>query len=324
MNKTGAEANLLRPKESGAIKKGKWSVARRAIIRDRQLYLLATPAIMFFLLFKYVPMWGVLIAFQKYSPFLGFLKSKWVGLEHFARFFSHDDFWMLLRNTLAINMLSLVLFFPLPIVLSLLLNELRGKYLKRTIQSIIYLPHFLSWVIIAGITFLLLGYQEGIVNKLLEYFGMGRIEFLTDPNKFWLLLTAQSIWKEAGWGTVIFLAAIASVDPQLYESARMDGAGRLHQMWHITLPAIRSVIVILLILRIGHMMDVGFEQVYLMMNGAVSDVADVFDTYVYRSGIQQGQFSYSTAIGLFKSIVGLLLVVSSNWLSKKFGDEGIY
>ncbi|MDF2939228.1 MAG: protein lplB [Paenibacillaceae bacterium] len=324
MNETDVEVTLVRQDGSIARKKRTWSVARKAVMRDRQLYLLATPAILFFLLFKYVPMWGVLIAFQKYSPFLGFMKSRWVGLDHFVRFFSHDDFWMLLRNTLAINLLSLVLFFPLPIILSLLLNELRGNYLKRTIQSIIYLPHFLSWVIIVGITFLLLGYQEGIVNKLLEYFGMERIEFLTDPNKFWLLLTVQSIWREAGWGTVIFLAAIASVDPQLYESARMDGAGRLRQMWHITLPAIRSVIVILLILRIGHMMDVGFEQVYLMMNGAVSDVADVFDTYVYRSGIQQGQFSYSTAIGLFKSIVGLLLVVGSNWLSKKIGDEGIY
>ncbi|WP_373271323.1 ABC transporter permease [Paenibacillus sp. MY03] len=314
----------LEESSSSLDKKRRASNVWRSLSRDKQLYLLALPAILFFLLFKYVPMWGVLIAFQKYSPFLGFMESEWVGLDHFKRFFSHNDFWILLRNTLAINVLSLTLFFPLPIILSLMLNEVRVEWFKKSVQSIIYLPHFLSWVIIAGLTFLMLGYSEGLVNKMLEAFGFSRVEFLTNPDFFWLMLTLQSIWKEAGWGTVIFLAAIASVDPQLYEASRMDGAGRLRQMWHVTLPAIRNVIVILLILRIGHMMDVGFEQVYLMMNGAVADVADVFDTYVYRSGIEQGQFSYSTAIGLFKSVVGLILVVGSNYLAKKIGDDGIY
>jgi putative aldouronate transport system permease protein len=292
--------------------------------RDRYLYLLALPGLLFFLIFKYVPMWGVVIAFQNYSPYLGIFKSEWVGFEHFARFFSNPDFMLLFRNTMAINLMSLILFFPLPIMLSLLLNELRSEGYKRFVQSIVYMPHFLSWVIISGLTFMLFAKGEGLVNHLLEAGGFERMNFLTNPDGFWLMLTLQSIWKEAGWGTILFLAAIASVDPQLYEAARMDGAGRLRQMWHVTLPAIRNVIIVLLILRLGHMMDVGFEQVFLMYNGAVSEVAEVFDTYVYRVGIQQGQFSFSTAAGLFKSVVGLVLVVGANKLAKKLGQDGIY
>ncbi len=292
--------------------------------RDRYLYLLALPGLIFFLIFKYVPMWGVIIAFQNYSPYVGVLKSEWVGFEHFAKFFSNPEFMLLFRNTMAINLMSLTLFFPLPILLSLLLNEVRSEAYKRIVQSIVYMPHFLSWVIIAGLTFLLFAKGEGLVNKLLEAGGFERMDFLTNPDGFWFMLTVQSIWKEAGWGTIIFLAAIAGVDPQLYEAARMDGAGRIRQMWHVTLPAIRNVVIILLILRLGHMMDVGFEQVFLMYNGAVSEVAEVFDTYVYRVGIQQGQFSFSTAAGLFKSIVGLVLVVGANKLAKKMGEEGVY
>jgi putative aldouronate transport system permease protein len=186
------------------------------------------------------------------------------------------------------------------------------------------MPHFLSWVIIVGITFLLLSQTSGIVNQLLVSWGFQKYDFLTNENNFWLLLTAQNIWKDTGWGTIIFLAAIAGVDPQLYEAAKMDGAGRLLQTWHVTLPGIRSVIVVLFILRLGNIMDVGFEQVFLMMNGAVSNVADVFETYVYRLGVQQGQFSFSTAVGLFKSVVGLILVIAANKLAKRFGEEGVY
>jgi putative aldouronate transport system permease protein len=296
----------------------------KRIKRDRALYVLGLPGIVFFILFKYVPMWGVVIAFQDYSPYQGILNSTWVGLKHFERLFSNPDFFLLLRNTLAINALNLVFFFPLPIILSLLMNEIRHVVFKRTIQSIIYLPHFLSWVIIAGLSFLILSQGDGVVNKLLVEAGFEKIDFLTNPDLFWVMLTIQSIWKEAGWGTVIFLAAMASVDPQLYEAAKMDGAGRMRQAWHVTLPAIRSVIVVLLILRIGHTMDVGFEQVFLMMNGPVSNVAEVFDTYVYRLGIRQGQFSFTTAVGLFKSVIGLILVIIANRLAKRFGEEGVY
>ncbi|WP_391563808.1 ABC transporter permease [Paenibacillus cremeus] len=296
----------------------------KEIIKNRYLYLLALPGLLFFLIFKYVPMVGVVIAFQNYSPFKGVLGSPWVGFDHFVRFFSNPDFMMLFRNTMGINVLNLVLFFPLPIVVAVFLNELRSELYKKMIQTVIYMPHFLSWVIIAGLTFLLFAKGDGLVNKVIEAFGGTKIDVLTNPDSFWLMVTVQSIWKEAGWGTILFLAAIASVDPGLYEAARMDGAGRLRQIWHVTLPAIRSVIVVLLILRLGHMMDVGFEQIFLMYNGAVSQVAEVFDTYVYTVGIKQGQFSYSTAAGLFKSVVGLILVVVSNKLAKKMGEEGVY
>ncbi|MDF2959058.1 MAG: sugar transporter ATPase [Paenibacillus sp.] len=305
-------------------KQSKLSRLIKRLKRDKYLYYLAIPGLVFFLIFKYIPIWGVVIAFQDYSPIAGIMNSPWVGFRHFQRFFSDPQFWLLFRNTMMINMLSLVCFFPLPIVLSLLMNELRSEVYKRIVQSIVYLPHFLSWVIIAGLTFMLLSVSRGFVNEALAALGMAKIQFLNDPNLFWILLTAQTIWKEAGWGTIIFLAAIAGTDPQLYEAARMDGAGRVRQMWHITLPAIRNVIFILLILRLGHMMDVGFEQVFLMYNGAVSNVAEVFDTYVYRVGVQQGQFSFSTAVGLFKSVVGLTLVIIANRLAKRFGEEGIY
>lgn len=294
------------------------------LARDKYLYLLALPGLLYFIIFKYVPIGGLIIAFQNYSPYFGIMDSEWVGLEHFQRFFSNDDFGMLLRNTMMISLMNIVFFFPLPILLSLMLNELRSMVYKRIVQTVVYIPHFLSWVLISGLTYLMLSQSEGLVNKIIHEFGGERIGFLTDPDMFWGLLTAQVMWKEAGWGTIIFLAAIAGVDPQLYEAAVVDGAGRFRKIWHITLPAIRNVIVILFILRLGSVMDVGFEQVYLMMNGAVSDVADVFDTYVYRNGVQQGQFSYSTAIGLFKSIVGIVLVVAANKLAKRFGEEGVY
>jgi putative aldouronate transport system permease protein len=314
-----SNGNLAKPAQNS---RGKHVL--HGLKRDKFLYLLIAPGVLFFLIFKYVPMWGIIIAFQDYSPYLGVMESTWVGFDHFIRFFSNKDFLMLFRNTMAISLLGLVFFFPLPILLSLLLNELRSEFYKKSIQSIVYLPHFLSWVIIAGITFLLLSQSSGIINQMLVSLGFPKYDFLTNQDNFWILLTVQHVWKESGWGTIIFLAAIAGVDPQQYEAAKMDGANRLRQAWHVTLPAIRSVIIILFILRLGNIMDVGFEQVFLMMNGAVSNVADVFETYAYRLGIQQGQFSFSTAVGLFKSIVGLILVIGANKLAKKFGEEGVY
>lgn len=294
------------------------------LVRDRYLYLLALPGLLYLVIFKYIPLGGVIIAFQNYSPYMGMPQSPWVGLDHLQTLFTDDDFWMIFRNTMAISLLNLAFFFPFPILLSLLLNELRSMMFKRMVQTIIYLPHFLSWVIIIGLTFLMLSQSEGLINKIIAYYGGPKIAFLTEPDYFWILLTFQSMWKEAGWGTIIFLVAMASVDPQLYEATKVDGAGKARQAWHITLPSIRNVIAILLILRLGHVMDVGFEQIYLMMNGAVSEVADVFDTYVYRKGIQQGDFSYSTAVGLFKSAVGFLLVLLANNVAKRMGDEGVF
>ncbi|MCZ8511096.1 ABC transporter permease subunit [Paenibacillus filicis] len=285
---------------------------------------MAAPGLLFFIIFKYVPLWGLLLAFQNYSPYLGFWNSEWVGLKYFNEFFANPEFLLLFRNTMAISLLNIAFFFPIPIVVALLLNEVRKLAFKKLVQTVIYLPHFLSWVIIVGICFLIFGQGTGIVNQLIRSNGGHSIEFLTNPDLFWGMLTAQSIWKEAGWGTIIFLAALAGINSELYEAAQIDGANRWQQMLNVTIPGIRSTIIVLLILRLGQVMEVGFEQIYLMMSGPVAHVADVFDTYVYRVGIQQGRFSYATVAGLFKSVVGLILVISANSLAKKFGEEGLY
>ncbi|WNR46997.1 ABC transporter permease subunit [Paenibacillus roseipurpureus] len=294
------------------------------LIRDYRLYVLASPGLLFFLIFKYVPMWGLLLAFKDYSPYMGFWESKWVGFKYFEELFRNTDFPLLFRNTFAISLMNIFLFFPLPIILALLLNEVKKQVFKRVVQTLIYLPHFISWVVIVGICYLLFSQGDGVVNKLLVEAGYSKINFLSNPDTFWFMLTTQSIWKEAGWGTIIFLAALSGINPELYESAQIDGANRWKQAVHITLPGIRSIIVILLILRMGSILEVGFEHIYLMTSSPVSHVADVFDTYAYRSGVQNGRFSFATAVGIFKSMIGLVLVVLANKLSKRFGEEGIY
>ncbi|MDQ1913474.1 ABC transporter permease subunit [Paenibacillus sp. GD4] len=291
---------------------------------DWDLYLLLLPGLLYFLVYKYIPMWGIVIAFQDYSPFRGILGSEWVGMKHFVTLFTYDKFWQIFRNTLLISFYNLLFFFPAPIIMALLLNELKNQIYKRTVQTIIYLPHFISWVVVAGMTYLLLGTQGGLANEMIKSMGGEEVAFLTTPEYFRGLIVSQSIWKEAGWGTIIFLAALSGVDTQLYEAAIVDGAGRWRQLWHITLPAIRSTIFILLILRLGNILDVGFEHIFLMLNSTVTSVGDVFETYVYREGLIGGKFSYTTAVGLFKSLIGLVLVMGANWLTKKFGEEGVY
>jgi putative aldouronate transport system permease protein len=282
------------------------------------------PGIFYFIIFKYIPMGGLVIALQDYRPFKGITGSDWVGLKHFERLFTEPDFLNILVNTLLLFGMNLVFYFPIPIILALMLNEVRISFFKRTFQTLVYLPHFMSWVIIVSISFVMLTSDGGIINELLVYFGFEKINFLLSTEWFRPTYILQVIWREAGWGTIIYLAAIASVDPQLYEAARMDGAGRLRQVWHITLPAIRSVIVILLILKIGDVLELGFEHVYLLLNSMNREVAEIIDTYVYTAGLRQGQFSYSTAIGFFKSFVGLVLVMLANKLAKKMGEEGVY
>lgn len=297
----------------------------RRIARDRLLYVMLLPGLLYFAIFKYLPMWGVVIAFQDYMPHLGFWHSPWVGLKHFQRFFAEPAFWQLFRNTMLLGLYNLAFFFPLPIVLALLLNEVRQSVIKRFVQTLVYVPHFVSWVVVAGLYYIFFTTEGGIVNTAIRAFGgNGEIAFLMEPGWFRGLVTSQVIWKETGWGTIIFLAALAGVDPGLYESARIDGANRLRQAWHITLPAIRSTIVILLILRLGHFLDSHFSQIFLMLNALNREVGEVYDTYVYTAGLQRGQFSYTTAVNLFKNGVGLLLVVAANYLSKKFGEEGVY
>ncbi|WP_231584201.1 ABC transporter permease [Domibacillus indicus] len=292
--------------------------------KDKWLYLLLIPGLLYFIVFKYAPMWGLIIAFQDYSPFKGVLGSEWVGFDHFKNFFQNPDFFRLLRNTFILAVLDLVFFFPAPIILALLLNELRINLYKRTVQTLIYVPHFMSWVIIASITYIFFTTSGGVANEIVAHFYGKEINFLSSPDWFRPLIMGQIIWKETGWGTVIFLAALATVDQEQYEAAIVDGAGRFRRLWHVTLPAVRSTIIVLLILRLGNFLDTGFQQIFLMTNSLNRDVADVFDTYVYFVGITQGAFSYSTAVGLFKSVVGIILVLGANKLAKKMGQEGIF
>lgn len=294
------------------------------MVRHKWMYLLMLPGVFYFIIFKYVPMAGLVISFQNYSPFLGIAGSEWVGAEHFKTFFMNPDFKMLFVNTFSIAILNLVFFFPMPIILALLLNELKNKVVKKSIQTMIYIPHFISMVIVASLTFTLLNTENGAINQIVFAMTGHKLEFLSDPKYFRFIIVIQNIWKETGWGMIIFLAALAGVDTQLYEAAQVDGAGKLKQMWHITLPAIKSTIIIMLILKVGTLLNTGFEQIFLMKNSLNSSVAEVFDTYVYTLGIAQGAFSYSTAVGLFKSVVATVMVLSTNWICKKCGETGLY
>lgn len=296
----------------------------KRMVRNRLIYLILLPGFLYYIVFQYVPMYGALIAFKDFQPFLGFQGSEWVGMKHFERFFGNPDFWMLLKNTSILAVLGIFFSFPLPVVLSMLLNELRSELYKRFIQTMIYVPHFVSWVVVVGIVYMFLTTEGGFINELLAKFGFEKINFLLSESWFRPLIVLEVNWKETGWGTIIFLAALAGVDPNLYEAARIDGANRLRLMWHITLPAIRSTFIILLILRMGDFLNTGFEQIWLMLNPMNRPVGEVFDTYVYVLGIQGGQFSYTTAVGLFKSVVGLVLVFGANYLARKFGEEGVF
>ncbi|GIP40860.1 putative multiple-sugar transport system permease YteP [Paenibacillus sp. J31TS4] len=296
----------------------------RNLWKSRYMYAFVLPGLLYFLLYRYVPLLGSILAFKEYSPFQGILDSPWVGLANFRRIFENAEVVQVLVNTLVLSFLQILFAFPVPIVLAVMLNEVRSDAFKKLIQSIVYLPHFLSWVVVIGIVTVFLR-SEGLVNLLLErLFGISSIPFLQLPALFKPLLVLEVIWKESGWGTIVFLAALAGVHPELYEAAVVDGAGRLRRIWHITLPAIRSTVVILLILRLGTVLDNGFEQVFLMLNPYVMNVGNVLDTYVYYKGILQSDFSFATAVGLFKSLVGLVLVVAANRLAKRFGEEGIY
>ena len=302
----------------------KWQIHANQIWKERYLLLIGLPGVLYFLLYKYVPMAGSYLAFVDFNPFQGIFHSEWVGMAHFRRIFEDQEIFKVIMNTLYISLLQIIFAFPLPISLALMLNELRNQTYKKFLQSIIYLPHFLSWVVVVGISIVFLK-SEGIINVLLgDMFGWNAVPFLTNPDYFKPVVVLQVIWKEAGWGTIIFLAALSGVNPQLYEAANIDGAGRLRQIWNITLPAIRSTIVILLILRLGQVMDSGFEHIFLMLNPLNQDSQNVLDTFVYFKGIQQSDYSFATAVGLFKGIIGLALVITANKLAKRFGEEGVF
>ncbi|MDF2926448.1 MAG: lplB9 [Paenibacillaceae bacterium] len=286
-------------------------------------YVLAAPGIIYFLVFHYAPMWGLLLSFKEYSPFLGFAKSPWVGFDNFIQFFSTADFFILLKNTLLITFMNLTIYFPFTILLSIMLNEIRLSAFKRISQTIVYLPHFLSWVVIYGITISFFG-PSGVFNHYLEqWFGTNAL-FLVSNEWFRPLVVFQAIWKDAGWGTIIFLAALAGINPELYEAAKVDGANRFQNIWHITLPAIKSTIVVLLLLRLGSSLDSNFMQIFLMTNSLNLDVSNVFDLFVYHIGLEQFNYSFAITVGMFKSIASLTLVLSANYAAKLLGEEGIF
>ncbi|KRE70091.1 ABC transporter permease [Paenibacillus sp. Soil750] len=299
-------------------------VNRHPLLKYWDLYLMVLPALVFLLVFKYGPMYGVVIAFKDYNIMQGVLASKWVGLQYFRELFMFDEFPRVVINTLVISLMKLVVGFPAPILLALLLNELRLVKFKRWVQTFTYLPHFISWVVIGGIAVDLLSPSSGIVNKAIQAFGGEPIFFLTSEKLFRWILVYTDVWKEAGWGAIIYLAALLSINEELFQAATVDGAGRLRQIWHISLPSIRSTIIILLLLRIGHLLDAGFEQVLVMYNPTVYDVGDIIDTYVFRVGLGTMQFGLTTAAGLFKSVIGCVLLVIANTLARRMGEEGIY
>jgi putative aldouronate transport system permease protein len=295
----------------------------QALSKDKYLYLMLLPGVVYFILFKYVPMYGVVIAFQDFDIFKGILQSDWVGLAVFREVFDSPEFWMILRNTILISLYKIMWGFPAPIIIAVLLNEMTSAKFKKAIQTVLYLPHFISWVVIYGVVLAIMSPNDGLVGLFYNLIGKPPHNILADPRYFRTILVASDVWKGMGWSSIVYLAAITQVDPSQYESATIDGAGRLQKMWHITMPAIRNVVIVLLILQIGSLMHAGFEQILVMQNSAVRSISEVFDTFVYQYGLRQGNYSFATAVGLFNSVVAMILIVLAQWVSKLFGEEGL-
>ena len=291
--------------------------------RNRYIYLMLAPVVAYYLLFHYGPMYGVQIAFRDYSIARGILRSPWIGWENFAAFFRGFYFWRLVRNTLMINLLDLALGFPAPIILALLLNEIRSSSFKRTVQTITYMPHFVSLVVVVGMLIDFLA-RDGLINNLLGLLGVPVTAYLQRPEWFRIIYVGSGIWQHVGWGSIIYLAALSNIDPSLYEAAMVDGAGRFRQLWHITLPGIAPTIIILLILRMGAMMTVGYEKIILMYNSMTYETGDVISSYVYRKGILEMDFGYSSAVGLFNSVINFGLLVIANTISRRLNETSLW
>jgi putative aldouronate transport system permease protein len=297
--------------------------------RDRLLLLMTLPAVLLILLFNYLPILGNIVAFQDYDPYVSdngivsMLHSPWVGLENFQRIFEDSAFWNAVQNTLVLFSLQLVLFFPIPIALALLINSVVRPRVRAVSQAIMYLPHFFSWVLVIAVFQQLFG-GAGVLSQLLRQHGYDGLDIMTDPSTFKFLVTAEGVWKDAGWGIIVFLAALASVSPDLYEAAAMDGAGRWRRMWHVTLPALRPVIALLLVLRVGDALTVGFEQILLQRDAVGPGAAEVLDTFVWWNGVRNQDFGYAAAAGLIKGVVSLGLVLAANKVAHLMGEQGVY
>jgi putative aldouronate transport system permease protein len=296
---------------------------RMRIRRDRTLLLMTVPSIALLLVFNYAPLFGLATAFQDYDPLIGVWHSQWVGFDQFRQLFHDPQFWDSLKNTIYLSFVQLILFFPIPIALALLLNTVLSVRVRNFIQSVVYLPHFFSWVLTITIFQQMLG-GAGLLNQFLRSHDMSTWDIMTDPHTFALLVTGQAVWKEAGWGIIVFLAALAGINRELYEAAAADGAGRWRRMWHITLPGMRGVIVLMLVLRLGNALSVGFEQFLIQRDAVGHSSADVLDTFSFYYGIATNNYSYGAAAGLFKGVISLLLIWGANKLAHAFGEDGLY
>ena len=302
---------------------GRGEAILRRLKRDRFLLAIFAVPFLYFLIFHYFPMFGIVIAFKKFSVIKGFVGSPWVGFHYFQKFFQDPYFWRVVRNTILLNVYSLVWAFPAPVVLALLLNELRSQALKRFTQTVTYLPHFISTVVVCGMIVNFFA-SDGIINSITALFGFESVPFMSRPEWFRTIFIGSGIWQQAGWGSIIYMSALSAINPELYEASIVDGAGRWRQMVSITLPGIAPTMAIMFILRCGDIMDVGFEKVFLLYNGSTYETADVISTYVYRRGLVGADFSYGTAVNLFKSAIGLLFVYSANTLSRKISETSLW
>ncbi len=296
----------------------------KSIKRDRQLVLMLVPVVIFFLVFSYYPLYGIIIAFKDYSISKGILGSPWAGLRYFEQFFGSPYFSRLLRNTILISVYSLLWGFPIPILFALALNEFKDGKFKRVIQTVSYLPHFISLVVICGILIDIFSPQGGVINAMLYHLTGKKINFFGEPEWFRTMYVGSGVWQEFGWNSIIYLAAISGINPDLYEAARIDGAGRLRQIWHVTLPGIKPTILTLLILNLGNIMSVGYEKIILLYSPATYETADVISTYVYRTGLLSQQYSYAGAVGLFNSVINIAILLLCNFVGKKFFGVGIW
>jgi putative aldouronate transport system permease protein len=301
----------------------KWQLLLREIRKNKSVYAFVIPGLLLVILFRYYPLYFLQIAFRNYRPTRALSLSEWEGLRYFEQLVTSPGFWRAFRNTLIISAYRVAAGFPVPIIFALLLNEMRARTFKRFTQTIIYLPHFISWVVIASILINLTSVQGGLFNEIRALFGLEARMYMADKSTFRGILVLSGIWKEAGWGTIIYLATISRINPELYESATIDGANRLQGMLYITLPGISEVIVILLVLNIGNFIYAGFEQILVMQNNYVLEVSDVLSTYVYRTGLLNNRYSYASAAGLFRSVIATVLVVGANMTARRFGKQGI-
>ncbi len=301
-----------------------WRGTVRQVRKNWQLYLLFLPVLLYFIVFHYVPMYGVQIAFKDFIANKGILESPWVGFKHFERFFNSFYFWRIIKNTLGIGLYELIVGFPIPIILALMINEARSCRFRRFIQTVTYAPHFLSTVVVVGMIMMFLSPVSGLVNFIITSFGGEPIAFMTEPSWFKSIYVWSGVWQSMGWSSIIYLAALAGIDPQLHEAAKVDGAGWFRRIWHINLPGIAPTMIILLILNIGSILGVGFEKVFLMQNSLNMEASDVIATNVYRSGILGAQYSYSAAVGLFNSVVNFIMLITVNRIARRVSETSLW